>query len=339
MRIQPPLRTLLVASALLGGCSFFDASLYQDGALPDFPVADRCDVASAVPDATGGMHGIVDLTGSRDDFDDLGSCVDNTRTPGADGFIQVTMQAGEKWHFHAKVLDGVGDPALYVLDTCDARSCQFGAGTDICGSGEDEHFSFIAQRSATYFIGLDDKGSSGGRYDLLALHAICGNGDAQHSEGCDDGNTRPGDGCDEGCRFELAPGDAEHEPNDDFTGSNRPILTGGAGSVTGVVEGRCDPDFYALQVAEGGAVAVQVTTMTGAACADSAPMSVLEIIGLDGIHPLGAGTIVPGSGCPSIDGEDFATNMPAGVYYVRLSAPEPDARLPYRISFQVTDPP
>jgi len=296
-------------------------------------------VLDSVPELTDTLHGIVDLSGNRNEFDNVGSCVDNVRTPGADGFISIPMEAGEKWHFHAKVIDGVGDPAIYVLDSCDPRSCQFGAGIDICGSGVDEHFSFIAPRTTTYIIGIDDKGASAGRYDMLVLHATCGDGNAEHSEGCDDGNSVPGDGCDEGCRFELADAADEHEPNDDFTGANRPILSAGAGSVLGLLEGRCDPDFFAVRVPEGGGVSVQMMTRAGTACAEPSPASLLELVGQDGLNALGAGSVVPGSGCPSIDGESFATGLPAGVYYIRLTAPDAGTSLPYKLLIQVSDAP
>ncbi|NOY94691.1 MAG: hypothetical protein GXP55_26230 [Deltaproteobacteria bacterium] len=339
MRTFCSLSASFAASILFAGCSFFDPSLYQDEQLEDFPVADSCDGPVPVPVVAETFHGIVDLSGNRDEFNNLGSCVDNARTPGPDGFIAVPMRVGEKWHFHAKVIDGVGDPALYVLDSCDARSCQFGAGIDICGSGIDEHFSFISPRDTTYIVGLDDKGLGGGRYDLLVLHATCGDGNAEHSEGCDDGNRVPGDGCDEGCRFELAAAADEHEPNDDFTGANRPILTSGAGSVLGLLEGRCDPDFFAVQVPEGGSVSVQMTTRAGSACAESSPASLLELVDQGGLDALGAGANPAGSGCPAIDGEAFAAGLPAGVYYLRLTSPDADTSLPYKLSIQVVDAP
>jgi len=337
MRTLRSLTASAPALVLLAGCSFFDPSLYQNTELPPFPLADNCGPGVTVPELTSTFEGIVDLSTHHDDFNDLGACVDNVRTPGPDGFMSISMQAGEKWHFHAKVLDTLGDPALYILDNCDPRACQVGAGIDICGSGEDEHFSFVAPRTATYLVAIDDKGMGGGRYDLLAVHPTCGNGDAEHSEGCDDGNVMPGDGCDEGCRLELMDGMDEHEPNDDFTGANR-LLVGGAasGSVLGLLEGRCDPDFYAVRVEAGGSVSAQMTTRVGTACADTTPAVALELVGEDGINAIGAGVNPAGSGCPSIDGAAFATGLPAGIYYLRLTAPDADTRLPYKLSAQVT---
>jgi len=339
MRILPPISACLVASVLLAGCNFFDPALYQASELPPFPLADSCGPTVTVPSISETFVGIVDLSTQHDQFNDLGVCVDNQRTPGPDGFLSIAMQAGDKWHFHAKVLDTLGDPALYVLDTCDDRACQLGGGADICGSGEDEHCSFVAPRAGTCIIGIDDKGAGGGMYDLLAMHPTCGNIAAEHSEGCDDGNTDPGDGCDKGCRFELADGVVEHEPNDDFTGANRMPLVGGSGSATGLLEGRCDPDFYAVRVSEGGSVTAHMTNTAGTACSLASPVSVLELVGADGVNAIGAGVNPAGSGCPSIDGDAFTTGLPAGIYYIRITSPDVDTWLPYKLSVQVAGAP
>ncbi|WP_428263797.1 PPC domain-containing protein [Haliangium sp.] len=330
-----------------------DAAPPDAGGPPVLALADRCDDAQLLSLPAGEDHEVyrIDTTGLTDTARELSSCLDpndaNARWNGNEGFFAVDMQAGEKWHFHVDVLGDppVDDPAVYVLNSCDTRSCQPGDGSDVCGAGSAEHHSFVAGASRRYLIGVDSRGAGGAVYEIEVVRPTCGNGEVEHSETCDDGDLDPGDGCDELCHKELVPGDAvEEEANDDFTGTNRVLVDQATGELTvsGSLRVPCDFDLFAVDVPEGGSVEVEVLDANGNACAAGDPDNIeLFLLNADGISLRGQGQPRGGNLCPSIDGTDnFAVGLTAGTYQVRLGMPKGEAVLfNYQLHFRVVAAP
>jgi cysteine-rich repeat protein len=256
--------------------------------------------------------------------------------------MQVQMRAGEKWHFHVDTEGNEAqDPVLYILDACDARTCQLGDAIDRCGSGTDEHLSFVPDRAGSYIVGIDSVGEGGGDYELLALAPVCGNGGGpEHSETCDDGNIVPGDGCDEQCRAELSPANrGEVEPNDEFTESNVvPVARSGESfAVSGRIGGRCDVDQYTFEVEETSALIVTFDVTTSGGCSDSAGLE-LELLDESGIRALGSGG-EDEDGCPVIRGDsELAGELEPGRYHVRLKGNEDASALDYLMTFALALP-
>jgi cysteine-rich repeat protein len=336
-------RFLVPALAVaLGACDVFDPGLYRadggsdagsdDGGIvagpdmtstvPFLALADRCN--GELPTLSLSLQEfIVDTTGLSGDFTDLATCT-GQEEQGNDGFFAIQMLAGQRWHFHVHPLSTDVDLALYVVPTCDERSCSVGNAEDECGAGRDEHMSFLAPTSGKYMVGIDSRKSGGGRFDVLAVRPICGDGMREHSESCDDGNLAPGDGCDARCRSELtsaAPN--EVEPNDDYTGANVVMLSAATPVVTtrGRLGGRCDFDMFAIDVPAGGSIAATLLDANGAACTASAPPVLMTFILPDG-HTIGGS--IKGDAttpCPVIGTQQpFANNIAtAGTYFVRVT--------------------
>jgi len=302
---------------LLVGCDLYPKEAYlsrEDMAAPAMQLADTCtgDVPVVVSSSTDFP---IDLRSLNDDFRDLAACT-GASTPGADGFFAVEMEAGEKWHFHLSVPSGeLVNPAIYVLDSCDDRRCQPGDGIDVCGGEQDEHFSFVAPRAGTYFVGIDARTTGGAQYELLAVRPECGNGGSpEHSETCDDGNTISGDGCDERCRAELGAGALnEVEPNDDLTGANvfTPPL-----SIDAIIGGRCDVDHFTFTHG-GGPLRASMLAGGSVACTDPPVGLELRLLASDGLTLRGTGAPTADNDCPVLDLADLA----AGEYFLRVSAP------------------
>lgn len=313
------MRTLpfFTLAALALGCDLYPEEAYlsrADMSAPSMVLADTC--TGEVPMIESSSTTVpVDLSALADDFRELAACT-GAATPGADGFFAVAMEAGEKWHFHLSVPPGeLVNPAIYVLDSCDDRRCQPGDGIDVCDAEQDEHFSFVAPRAGTYFVGVDSRTTGGASYELLAVRPVCGNGGApEHSETCDDGNTTAGDGCDDRCRAELgaaAPG--EVEPNDDLTGAN---VFGAPLAIDGIIGGRCDVDHFTFAHA-GGPLRASVLAGGGLACVDPPVGLALQLLASDGVTLRATGAPTADNECPVIDHDE----LPAGEYFLRITAP------------------
>lgn len=202
-----------------------DARLVDAGA-PALALADYC-AGYVVPEVIlpDGVHERrfrVDTTGLTNQMSDLSACLDpgepDAAWIGADGFFAVEMLAGETWHFRAEGLSATDDPAIYVLDACDERTCAVGDGADLRGAGSAEELSFVPEVDGRYLVGIDSRLAGGAVLDLVIARPVCGNEVIEPGESCDDGNTAPGDGCDERCREELASGGAEVEASGDLGG-------------------------------------------------------------------------------------------------------------------------
>jgi cysteine-rich repeat protein len=340
LKYPRPLLSLLAFAFL--ACNVFDESLIPsdsgDAGSDAERLAEDC-VGRDIPtfDSLNDFRQI-DTSKLKNDRFEL-SCVGNAQ--GNDGFFKVEMKKGKKWHFHVKVSEkSEADPAVYVLDSgCQDSVCQRGWGLNECVAGQDEHFSFFPPRDGTYFVGVDSMTSGGEPLLVLAVQPDCGNAVKEHSETCDDGNVDPGDGCDEVCRQELSKGSAkEVEPNDEPTANaNVLVLDEGALKVTGQLGTKCDFDSYAVEVEEGGSVRALLTNTGGDTCDVDLK---LQLVDTDGLTPLKTLRTSAGT-CPVIEGtESFASNLPAGTYFVRVTTEREDepAALDYALEIEAPAP-
>ncbi len=308
------------------GCSVFDQSLYlrevPDAGLDTAPpppsvLADTCD--QTVPTVESSRTAFtVDTSSLAGNVNEVGACT-NSSPRGNDGFVAINAKGGERWHVHVQPMSPPElNPAIYVLGSCDARSCQPGMGSDACGPGASEHLSFIVKSTGRYFIGVDSREPGGGVSSVLVIHPICGNGGSpEHAETCDDGNTVSGDGCDFQCRKELATGESETEPNDDPESANMLILPPAAKTLArGRLGNNCDYDMYAVKVPKDGTITAKVLTPAGAPCPATAGSIRLSLMGQDGLVELKGGTNAVGEGCPSVT----ASLSTEGIYYLRTWA-------------------
>ncbi len=337
----------------------------RDAAPPDAGADDRlvlanyCQNSDNVPlvDIAGNSANyVVDTTDLDDRARDL-LCLDGVGQGGDlignDGFFAVDMAAGERWHFHVSLFAGFesADPALYVLNSCDLRSCELGDGSDVCGASNDEHMSFIAPSAGRYYVGVDSRQSGGAAFTVNVIRPVCGNGTVEHSESCDDDNTDDGDGCDSGCRKELASGDSEEEPNDDTIAHNLlRIGNDGTTSISATTGGRCDPDVFALDVEEAESLRIEVLDAEGEPCANAIPGMSMVLYAPDGIAVLGRGQVREGNACPIINpvvfpgpvdenGDDFASELAAGRYYLGISADDNAPLSRYNLEVRRLPPP
>lgn len=342
-----PWSLLLACGALAPGCRVFDEQLYlraldagadaephashaSDGGPTLVALGERCGVdvpriaSSATPWTTSTMS-------LMDDVRDLGSCT-GSELRGPDGFFAFSAKQGERWHVHVDTRSPTANPAIYLLPSCDPRTCQPGLGADRCGPGKAEHLSFFAPATQVYYVGVDSKdGDGAGIFDVTVMHPVCGNGGTpEHSETCDDGNTMPGDGCDDQCRKEMARiGERELEPNDD-PGAANVVLVGSAPSKTlwalGAVASSCDTDLFAVRLAMGESLRARVLNPAAPNCG---PGVKLDVINRDGVV---LGTALPGDdGCPALPD---LTGQGGAEVYVRVTATT-TAPLDYRLNVEL----
>jgi len=355
--------SFLVALLLLAGCDVFDPTLYMnadtgpgdtgvvDTSVPDtgpddtgpgdtstdtgtdsgaFALTDRCNdgelltsLASAIP---------VDTTALSDRINDVNSCA-GSLAPGNDGFFGLEMTAGERWHFHVTALEAAGDPVVYVLSSgCDPRTCQRGDATNNCNL-RDEHFTYVAPSTGTFFVGVDDANTRGGTYEVLPIRPECGNGMVEHSESCDETSAT----CSADCQRILSDGDGEVEPNDDPAGAN--VLGFTSGTIQGDVASQCDLASFRFTAPAGATLTASVLPRGMAACTSSAPALDLELVSTDGRSLIGSVVAAPGV-CPEIIGtEPFATGLAAGDYALRLVPSDNDvSRFEYDLTIDVSVP-
>ncbi len=302
--------------------------------------ADSCN-SPDVPVVTSSSQPLrIDTSKQTDRVRDLASCTE-FQALGNDAFFAVDMEAGQKWHFHASIVGEDANPAVYVLRSCDERTCQVGDAIDDCNNGFDEHLSFSAPATSRYFIGIDSRESGGEVYDVLAFAPICGDGVLDHSETCDDGNLIASDGCDDRCRFELQPASPttltfELEPNDDFTSANyvQPEAVDSPVKIEGRLGGRCDFDMYVIDVPEGGSLQADMFEKQGVDCTTSTVFD-MTLLDSSGVRKLGEGTVKTGT-CPSLGAADtFSTGLTAGLYYVRVTTDATSQAIDYELHLSV----
>lgn len=341
-----------VLVAVLSACDVFDPKLYQEAGdggtgedageeLPLLALADRCTGGNVPVVESSHDPQVVSTDGLTDTFDvDIAACT-GSQEPGADGFFQVQAEAGDKWHFHLKIRDPDANPALYVMRSCDERACSAASALDECGGGRDEHLSFRAPATGTYFVGIDSSQEGGATYELVAVHPVCGNGgQPEHSETCDDGNTDDGDGCSSDCRAEVGTSSpAEVEPNDESTNANTVVLgADGHADVQGSLGGRCDFDMWEIVVADGDSLRVTMLDANGNRCQPGATAFRMQMFTSDGRTVAGNGADTEDNVCPSIEHSmPFAQGMQAGPHFVRVTTvnDEPEA-VGYRLAVELT---
>lgn len=193
----------------------------------------------------------------------------------------------------------------------------------------------------TYFISVNESGNNAttGAWllDVQVNPPGCGDGVAQPAEECDDGNLTNGDGCSATCELE---GNfcIETEPNDTFNQATSIAgCDGGAGQINYVT----DDDWYTFQVpTAGSSVRIEVTDAIGTAC----PTNFDSFIRLYGNNMMQLGFDNDDSlfgNCSLINPatDSFATNLPAGTYYVRVEENGNDTTsLPYVVNVEILAP-
>ncbi len=312
------------------------------GVLDGLLAADSC-VSPDIPVLQSApMYIPIQTEAMADDFREFGGCV-NAPMSGNDGFFKINMEEDERWHFHLRNDSEMANPGIFILPSCDSRSCQTATASDVCDAGTDEHLSMIAPFSGEYFVGIDTRDPGGGNFELMALKTTCGNGGAlETGEACDDGNRDPGDGCDEFCRAEIYEDNTtEVEPNDGSPVANVIKMPNGTGTFTvnGRLGERCDRDTFAVDVPEGGSVSATVTPGREDACSPDAPAVRLVLCNPDG-NSVRATAVAPSeTTCPELTAEIAGTSdLPANRYYVRIRTSETAPRLDYLLNITVAGP-
>jgi cysteine-rich repeat protein len=299
-------------------CDEFDPALYMAAESNTTELSNSCasdDVPLMVPD---GQFFRVNLEPLGDTWQ-----VDNCTEQGAegnDGFFAVDMEAGRAYHFHINAIDVI-DPVVYVVDSCDERVCRALNTAATCASDR-EHLSFVAPRTARYFIGVDGTDAGGGTVEVLAVAPACGNGDKEHSEACDDGNREDGDGCSAECRLELTRSGREaREPNDDFISANFiGLQEAGEFSVRGDVDSPCDPEMYALRPSVDLTLSAHVLGPDGDPCDGISPEVTLELELFEGQESIARDRTV--GACPELTDEPLVAERDGEPlqYFVRLTS-------------------
>lgn len=156
----------------------------------------------------------------------------------------------------------------------------------------------------------------------MSCQTVCGDGTRLGTEQCDDGNLMANDGCSATCQFEFT---AEVEPNGTTAeaDANPAYPVGSFGGVTGAVAPDTELDLFRVVVPEGGRVGAEVTT---AGIPDTCPTgadSQLRLLRADG-SVVGSDLDDGAGNCSKINPltDAFARNLPAGTYYVEVSAEE-----------------
>lgn len=265
----------------------------------------------------------VALTGLGSDFSDFSSCGISSPATGPDGYFAIDAEAGERWHIMVRPTAHDNAVQLHVLSSCDERACV--QASSQCHAGHAQHMNFVAEETGRYFVGIeatvpDDP------LTLLVLEPPCGDGTLQHGETCDDGNGEPGDGCDPRCRAELSSSDeVEVEPNDEWGEENVVVAAGDqveGATVRGELGGECDFDRFSIEVPEGASVRAVMRGGNAEPCSSNLPPLAMELRSDTGRVPLGRVDVPAGEGCPSIDAQSFASNLPAGTYTIIVSTGE-----------------
>lgn len=342
-------RLLLTALfPLLGACDVFDASLYQDaedagvedGGLATVTLADDCTGDVPFVESAGSPR-TTTTAFLHDTFNtDIAACTGSPE-PGNDGFFKVQMTAGDKWHFHMRLTDLGANPAVYVLRSCDERSCSANTSLDECGTGRDEHLSFRAPSTGTFIVGVDSRTAGGAAYEITVVNPICGNGgQPEHSETCDDGNQEDGDGCSSECRAEVsAAAPDEVEPNDESTNANLAMTDEVSGIVVvrGNLGGRCDFDMWAVEVPADATLRATMLDANGDPCVAGVTPFNIFLFQTNGFTTAGEGSPRGGNECPSFDETDsFAVDLSAGRHFVRVTTAEDVAEaVGYQLQLEV----
>jgi cysteine-rich repeat protein len=283
--------------------------------------------------------------------DDISSNGCFASVPGPEGWMAIDMVAGDRWHFHVAPQNKVGqgqavqNPALYMRTDCgDNRGCNAGTSLNLCGNGQDEHFTFEATSNARWLFALDDINAAAGTYLLTVAKPICGNAIKEHNEACEDSNTDNGDGCSADCRVELRSDNLTHsEFNDDWTTANllSVLDVGKPQSVLGSIGGLCDLDMYGFNVpSDNTTLTVTVGPANGPAggndcslnAADATPITGLSLLDSNGRDEL----MMQGSNDPLVCPTLTMPGLAAGLYYIRVAGDETKKTFSYKMTVKLT---
>jgi len=170
------------------------------------------------------------------------------------------------------------------------------------------------------------------------LTPVCPDSIVETGEECDDGNSTNGDGCDSSCQLEgnFCP---EGEPNNTFaTATLLTTCTGGAGQISVVG----DVDYYKFVIpTAGSSLRAEITDVLGTpnTCPASFDSKIylydasMTQIGLDDDDGMDACSIITPANDP------FATNLPAGTYFIKVEEYNNDGTSPpYILSVGVLAP-
>jgi hypothetical protein len=261
-----PLPFCLVTFVALLGCDVFDESLIPEPTpvipegTPELHVGDV--LSASLPSNLSyrtDYHDAIDFNAYSDNAGRLPSCLDERPSPGSDIFFKIDAKQGEKWHFHIASAEAqpAADSAVYVLNATfdpDQACASPTRGINACGAGAPEHFSFVAEQTQAYYIGVDEVTGTNENLKIFAVHAECGNGYREHSEYCDPTAENPGpvDDC-ENCRKVLEDGqqDGDNSFNDgplDATVLRIPDSSDFDFTVNGQVNTGCDYDFFVFEL-------------------------------------------------------------------------------------------
>jgi len=283
--------------------------------------------------------------------DDISSTRCLPTVPGPEGWLAVDMVSGDRWHFHVQPTNSVAqgqavqNPALYMRQDCgdDRASCNAGTFLDLCGNGQDEHFTFEATSTTRWLFALDDVNGAAGSYLLTVAKPVCRNGILEHNEACEDDDAENGDGCSSDCRVELLTDNLTHsEFNDDWTTANILYLVNlnTPQSVLGDIGGFCDKDMFGFNVpSDNVTVTVTIGPSNGPAgssdCsknpADVSPVT-LRLIGGDGKSEQMKQESDDPTLCPTLT----MSGLASGFYYVAVSGDETKKTFNYKLTVKLS---
>lgn len=150
---------------------------------------------------------------------------------------------------------------------------------------------------------------------------LCGDGVKTVAEQCDDANLTNGDGCSSTCGFELT----ESEPNHNVPTSDT-FVSPWVGEIT---EG--DHDLIKVTVPGGQSMSIQVTDLGTGTCIAGLLDSYLELYGTNGTSLLQADDDTGVGYCSYLE----TTVLPAGTYYLRVSASPFDPLVSFFYGLQI----
>ncbi|MEC7525595.1 MAG: hypothetical protein VYE22_37280 [Myxococcota bacterium] len=326
---------------LLVGCDIYDigpalAALDAGGGEPSLAVYDRCGPDPLEALTGGGGTVRLNLAELEDDERSLTGC-DGRGLSGADAFVAIDAEPGDRWTVVAEPLDTQTDVVVYTMPLCDPGACT--TLVDRCGPGILETFVFEPEEAGQHVLGFDSY-RGGGELDLTVVQTTCGDRRREPGEGCDDGNEIDGDGCDSSCRLEISLDRLrEIEPNNETSEANvAPTEMGEARSMVGRLGGACDVDVFAVRVTERASLSVIMLDGAELPCEEGTPEVTMTLLGERGLVRRGAGTLGrAGGACPSIEpGDAFAEGLDPGVYFVALSAARGVPTLDYHLALELT---
>ena len=135
---------------------------------PHLPTADVCGDAQTLDPLAPGTW-IIDLSEATDTMDPTeDECPEVHPQPGADVFVPLVVQPGERWTLRYEGLVGGSDVGMYILDACDAEECDDGADENQFSAEEIVYPNHSAQvlHKVLVLDSGDDPGPTEGRLEV-----------------------------------------------------------------------------------------------------------------------------------------------------------------------------